>query len=172
MDMALIQGTISGLKAAADIAKGIMDLKSMAEVQGKVIELQSAILHAQSSALSANADQAEMAEEIRRLKADLERARGWEAEKQRYQLFAITNGGVLYALKFDQRQPREPAHYLCTNCFELGRKTVLNIAGDKDGWTGWNCPVCRSRVETGYRGGYAAKFAGEPETAAPGQPSA
>lgn len=167
MDITLIQGTISGLKAASDIAKGFMELKSLAEVQGKVIELQSAILHAQSSALSANADQAQMAEEIRQLKLELEKAKGWEAERQRYALYAIANGGVLYALKFDQARPGEPAHFLCTNCFEQGRKSIVNSTPDKEGWTGWNCPVCKSRVPTGYRGGSNAKFAGQPESDGP-----
>lgn len=163
MDMTLIQGTISGLRAASDIAKGFLEIKSMAEIQGKVIALQSAILSAQSSALSANADQAAMAEEIRQLKADLTSAKGWEVERQRYQLFAIRNGGVVQALKKDMALANEPPHYLCTNCFEQGRKCILNTAADKDGWTGWNCTVCKSRVPTGYRGGGVAKFAGEPE---------
>ena len=39
MDMSLIQGTISGLKIAGDIAKGFLELKSIADVQEKVIEL-------------------------------------------------------------------------------------------------------------------------------------
>ncbi|HEX7687579.1 MAG TPA: hypothetical protein VF453_07725 [Burkholderiaceae bacterium] len=162
MDMTLIQGTITGLKAAADLAKGIMDLKTMAEVQGRVIELQAAILHAQSSALSANADQAQMAEEIRQLKAQLEKARGWETERQRYALQPIRGGGVLYALKSDQARSGEPAHYLCTNCYEQGRKSIVSLAADKDGWTAWTCPVCKSRVLSGYRGASHARFAGQP----------
>ena len=83
MDLSLIQGTITGLKLAGDIAKGFMELKSMAEVQGKMIELQSAILSAQSSALSANADQAAMVDEIRLLKEEIARVKAWEAQKQR-----------------------------------------------------------------------------------------
>ncbi|OGI41320.1 MAG: hypothetical protein A2140_05160 [Candidatus Muproteobacteria bacterium RBG_16_62_13] len=42
-DMTLIQGAITGLKTATDIVKGFLDLKTMAEVQGKVIELQKPI---------------------------------------------------------------------------------------------------------------------------------
>ena len=67
MDMSLIQGTISGLKIASDIAKSFLELKSISDVQGKVIELQSAILSAQSSALDANAAQSAMIDEIRAL---------------------------------------------------------------------------------------------------------
>ena len=122
MDMTLIQGTIAGLKAAADIAKGIAELKSITDVQGKVIELQSAILHAQSSALSANADQGAMVDEIKQLKAELERSKHWDIEKQRYQLYGLPNGGVVQALRHDRAQLGEPAHYLCTHCVEQGRK--------------------------------------------------
>lgn len=48
MDLSLIQGTVSSLKLASDIAQGFLKLKSIAEGQGKVIDLQTAILAAQS----------------------------------------------------------------------------------------------------------------------------
>ena len=48
-----LQGAVLSLKAASDIAKGFLHLNSLADVQGKVIELQEAILAAQSSALTA-----------------------------------------------------------------------------------------------------------------------
>ena len=48
MDLSLIKGTITGLKSASDIAKGFLELKSIADVQAKVIELQSVILSAQA----------------------------------------------------------------------------------------------------------------------------
>ena len=64
MDITLIQSTISGLKLAGDIAKSFLELKSISEIQGKVIELQSAILSAQNSALAANAAQATLIEGI------------------------------------------------------------------------------------------------------------
>ena len=94
MDMSLIQGTISGLKIAGDIAKGFLELKSIADVQEKVIELQSAILSAQSSALSANADQAAMADEIRKLKEEISRVKAWESKKLRYKLHSPWAGAM------------------------------------------------------------------------------
>ena len=81
MDITLIQSTITGLKLAGDIAKSIYELKSTSDIQGKVIELQSAILSAQSSALAANADQAAMVEEIRTLKEEIARVKAWESQK-------------------------------------------------------------------------------------------
>ena len=49
-----------------------MELKSISDIQGNVIELQSAILTAQSSALAENADQFSMVEEIRVLRERVE----------------------------------------------------------------------------------------------------
>ena len=83
MDIALIQSTISGLKVASEIAQGFLKLKSLSDVQGKVIELQSVILAAQSSAFAANAHQTAMVEEIRNLKEEITRVKAWEEEKQR-----------------------------------------------------------------------------------------
>ena len=53
VDIASISAAVTGLKTATDIAKGIAELGSVAEVQSKVIELQTVILAAQSSAMAA-----------------------------------------------------------------------------------------------------------------------
>ena len=152
MDLSLIQGTISGLKLAGDIAKGFMDLKSMADVQGKVIELQSAILSAQSSALSANADQAAMIEAIRELKEEVARVKAWEAQKQRYQLQPIwERSAVVYALK-ESMSLGEPPHWICTKCYEDGLRMMLQPRVAKDGKGVLACPSCKSELHNKYRG--------------------
>ena len=127
MDLTLIQGTISGLKLAGDIAKGFLELKSIADVQGKVIELQSAILSAQSSALAANADQAAVVQEVRNLKEDIARMKAWEEQKQRYKLTSPWQGCVVYALK-EKCSGAEPPHWICTKCYEDGVKSVRAAA--------------------------------------------
>ena len=81
-DMALIQSAITGLKTVTDIAKGFLELKTMAEVQGKVIELQSVILAAQSSALAAQSEQATMIQQIADLKKDIAEVKAWEKTTQ------------------------------------------------------------------------------------------
>jgi hypothetical protein len=111
------------------MAKGFLDLKSMAEVQGKVIDLQSAILSAQSNALAANADQAAMAEEIRKLREQLALAEAWSTEKQRYQLTALEPGIFAYALK-KEAAGSEPPHWTCARCFNSGAKYVLQNQGE------------------------------------------
>src|SRR5436309_8136487 len=97
-DMILIQGTITGLKVAADLAKGFLHLKSLAEVQGKVIELNEAILSAQMNALAAQAEQFTMIQRVRELEQEIAQIKAWEEEKQRYELIAPWSGCFVYAL--------------------------------------------------------------------------
>ncbi len=156
--MSLIQGTITSLKFAGDIAKGILELKSLTDVQGKVIELQSAILSAQSSALSANADQASMVDEIRALKEEIARVKAWESQKQRYQLTPFRNGpGVVYALK-ESMSNSEPPHWICTKCYEEGKRMILQPA-TINGFVHIVCPSCKLDMPTGMRGIGAPEYA-------------
>ena len=149
MDTGMIQGTIAGLKLAGDIAKGLLDLKSLTDVQGKVIELQSTILSAQSSALSANAAQSAMVDEIGALKEEIARIKAWESQKKRYQLERIwDNGAVAYALK-ESMSSAEPPHWICTKCYEDGFRGILNPKRSKEGYGLLACPTCKSELHNG-----------------------
>ena len=150
MDLSLIQGTISGLKVASDMAKGFLELKSISEIQGKVIDLQSAILSAQSSALAANADQAAMAEEIRKLREQLALSEAWNTEKQRYQLTALQPGIFAYALK-KEAAGAEPPHWVCARCFNAGAKCVLQNQGDFYSASEFLCNGCNAKIKLSSR---------------------
>ena len=159
MDISLIQGTISGLKAAGDIAKSLMNLKTISEVRGKVIELQSVILAAQGSALDANAKQSAMVDEIRTLKEEIARIKAWGTQKKRYKLTSQWEaGGVAYALKESMKES-EPPHLICTKCYEDGRKSLLNPLTNSNGFVAYICPVCKSQIPTGFRGHPTPEYA-------------
>ena len=145
------QDTITGLKAAVDIANSIIKLKPTPGVKAKIAELQGAILSAQSSALSANANQAAMVQEIRALKEEIARVKAWDTQKQHYQLYSIWEGGaVVYALKKSMSNS-EPPHWICTKCYEDGRKSILNQKQrtDKNFWM-LVCPACNSQIHSPY----------------------
>jgi hypothetical protein len=148
MDISLLQGTISSLKLAGDIAQSFLKLQSLAEVQGKVIELQSAILAAQSSALEANAHQTAMVEEIRNLKEEIASIKAWEKEKQRYKLESPWQGIVLYTLK-EKCSASEPSHWICTKCYEDGRKSILYPNEIANREIVLICPTCKFEYRPG-----------------------
>ena len=160
MDMVTIQATLSGLKAAGEIAKGILALKSMTEVQGKVIELQSAILSAQSTALSAMGEHQVVLDENRKLKEELERVAAWSQQKRRYRLVSPWEGGLVYALR-SQENHGEPAHWICTKCYEDGRRSILNPIHRPAEWVRYACPICKSEVISPWKSPVAAEYAVE-----------
>ncbi len=158
VDMVVIQSAVTGLKTAADIAVSISKLKSGAEINAKAIELQQVILSAQSNAFAAQSEQFSLVEKIRDLEKELASLKAWDTEKSRYKLLTLPGGGIAYALKKSMANS-EPAHYICTSCYEIGRKSILNHRNDVRGWSQHACPVCKSEFPTGYRGSADAEYA-------------
>jgi hypothetical protein len=146
-DLALIQGAITGLKTVGDIAKGILELKTFAEVQGKVIDLQSAILAAQSSALAAQSEQASMINRIRDLEEEIARIEAWEETKQRYKLVTPFAGAFFYALKREP-EPAEPPHWICATCYEKRLKRIIQMKATplNRNITFLVCPECKTEI--------------------------
>jgi hypothetical protein len=122
--MSLIQGTITGLKAASDIAKSLIEIKTLSEVGGKVIELQSAIFSAQSNALTAQAEQASLVDKIRALEEEITCIKAWDSQKQRYSLESPWAGAFVYSLKESMKES-EPPHWICTDCYENGKRSII-----------------------------------------------
>lgn len=152
MDFAAIQAAVSSLKAATDISKSILEMKSISDVRGKVIELQGALLEAQNSALAATTSQFELQEQVRTLQAKLKEREDWATEKLRYRLVSPWDGPAQnYALLREHSNGEEP-HFLCANCFNRETKSILNPLKNKTGWVQLVCPICKATMDTGYRG--------------------
>ena len=151
MDIGAIQGALASLKTAAGIVKAMMGLKVTAEVQGKVIELQSVILEAQGNAIEATTAQYQLAERIRELEAELASRDNWGNESQRYALVAMWGGAAqAYALKQAAANGESP-HLLCPQCFAAGRKGMLAPV-NRNGEVYYVCPGCKNSIHTGFRG--------------------
>ena len=131
----------------------------MSEIQGKVIELQSALLEAQNCALTATASQFELQEKVRVLEAKLKERADWEIQKNRYKLVTPWRGPAqAYALKESHSDEEEP-HIVCSTCFHNEEKVILNPIVDKDGIIQMVCPKCKAKMDTGLRGIGRTKYA-------------
>lgn len=160
MDPVSLQSAVAGLKTAAEITRVLLGMKVTADVQAKVIELQSALLEAQQGALAATAAQYELTERIRELEAQLRVRADWSSIALRYALVNPWKGlSQVYALRRESAEG-EPAHYCCTHCFNRGSRVMLT-AGKRDGWVIMQCPSCHATVETGFRGVGPARYAEE-----------
>jgi predicted SprT family Zn-dependent metalloprotease len=129
VDIAAISGALSSIKTAGDIANAMLKFHDVKSLQEKTIELNRAILDAQSDAITANAAQSELLERIRQLEHELAQLKSWEADKSRYVLADL--GGGVVALAVKERHNGEAFHYICATCAANGKKAYLqpNVRG-------------------------------------------
>lgn len=158
IDMASITAAIGSMKAAGDIAVGLVNLKTMSEVHAKAVELNQKIIVAQHEIFAANAAQTECIQRISELEKQIANIKAWEAQKQRYQMRTILDGITVYALK-KSMSDGEPPHYICANCYEAGKRSIIQNGETKDRFTTLVCPTCISAIPTGYRGFPERKYA-------------
>src|ERR1700691_5304381 len=130
-DAADFTALFTSLKAITDLAKLLIDSRDAGVVRAKAIELQREIIAAQASTLTAQASQFALLDRVRELEKQVTDLKAWEAEKQKYELkdlrpspFPDRSGAPAYALKKDAGTP-EPFHLICPNCYQDGRKSIL-----------------------------------------------
>lgn len=166
VDMGSIAAALGGLKSAGEIAKALLQIKSDVERNAKVIELQSVILAAQSSAIAAQSDQFAMLEEIRKAKDEVAAVKNWETQKQRYKLVSPHPGCMVYALQRSVAD-EQPPHYICANCYQSGKASILQALGGKPRKEGgripssYYCSTCKSEAFSDHMGNLMPKYAEE-----------
>jgi len=147
-DMVMMQGAISSIGTALNIAKGMYHLKASSDIQIKVIELNEAIITAQSSAMNALSEQFAMTVRVRDLEKEIADVKAWGDTKQRYQLIAPWDGCYVYALK-ELCKKTDPPHWICEHCYQDRRQSVLQRIQiwDRHQKTVLKCPHCSLELE-------------------------
>jgi hypothetical protein len=121
MDLAI---TLSAINSAKDFAALIIGRKIDSVVTKKAIELQNSIIALQNSILSIQMENQSLLQDKRVLKEMLEESQNWREESTHYDLRQVAKGVFVYQLK-DEYKGSQAAAWLCTNCFEAGRKSIL-----------------------------------------------
>ena len=155
--IAEIGGAIGGLKAAMEIVRGLNSTANAIAINDAKIALQSAILEAQAGLLAAQEAQTANLRRIQELEQEIVRLKDWSAERERYELVEIYRGAFAYMPKGGVESGK-PAHWLCANCFDQGRKSFLQFKGQDKTPTGgrgmestYGCDACRASVKVSYR---------------------
>jgi len=138
-------GAILGfMKSAIDVTNGLRALAKAPDQVGKIVELQGFLLKAQLA-------QSALIDEKRNLEEEVVRLKAWDAGKLNYQLHTVGLGAFVYATKPELRVG-EPPHWICTQCYEDGRKSILQCHGRtlnraKNLWT---CHRCKLSFEADW----------------------
>lgn len=121
-DLSAIAAIMTSLNSAVGITRAMKELNDGAAVQSKVIELQGAILDAQSQLFAANSEHLSLGEKLKSLQNEIELLKAWENEGQKYKLADLGEGQLVYSLKDTSEGP---PHHLCANCFQAKEKSIL-----------------------------------------------
>lgn len=158
VDFTTIQGALGSIKAASDMVKSVMDTSKeiSAPLRSELLSIREALVDAKEQTLAVRTEHEALVEEARKLKTQISNLKEWDREKERYTLSKVGDG-VAFALKEDAASGTPP-HYLCTKCYNEGRKSILNPQKNNLHRVVLICPTCSSKFNTGYTGldfGYA-----------------
>ena len=126
---------LGGLQALASLTKtaeqhGASE-EFTRELNSAVINMQGAVLDAQSMTLEAQGEQARLLARVKELEEETKRIEYWEKDKARYELTDRV-GNKVYQLREGSRQEGEPVHFLCPTCYENGVKSLLQVCNITD----------------------------------------
>ena len=127
-------------KLIGTVVETSSDLKSKQAIAG----LQNGILDLQAKVFAAQVKYQELADEKRETEQKLRALENWESEAARYRLTALVPGILVYEMKPDQSRG-EPSHYICPQCFERKRKSILHHPSADD--SNYFCHECRFNID-------------------------
>lgn len=152
VDMAAIAGAATSLKTAIDISKIALGLRDESLIRTKILEMQGEISSALAGAIAAQTDQLVILKRVDDLEKEVAQLKAWNAEKQNYDLKPISRGTVAYMLKPEMRGA-EPPHWLCTHCYESGKREMLQLAEEMSSIWIYQCPGCGGKISVPSRTG-------------------
>ena len=118
-----IQSGIGGARAVLDIAKSLRSLESEASINEAVIDIQRHAIEAQQALFAAQEVIGEKTRQIEHLEQENARLRSWTEDKAAYELADTGQGALAYRSVSPAAAGVAP--WLCPNCFDEGRKSIL-----------------------------------------------
>ena len=103
-----IQAGYPGAKAALDIAKGFLALRSEADRNQAIIEIQRHVMDAHRALFAAEQEHAASLKRIDSLEAEIVRMKDWSGQMVRYEARNVSGGAITYMLKAGMENGEEP----------------------------------------------------------------
>lgn len=119
-----ITSAIQSTKTALELVKAARGLANYSELLTAVTDVQIKLTDAVASELASQEKQAELLERVRELERRLSEFESWDAQMQRYELFAFETKAMAYALK-QGMENGQPMHYLCLSCADKRQRSTL-----------------------------------------------
>ena len=136
-----LDGIMSPLNAAGQGIEKLIETRDLIKFGDALRKLHAEILAAQRGAMTAQANEAALLDEVGQLKKRVTDLEAWDREKARYELMALAPNVMAYSVKADARGS-EPPHYICANCYNVGRKSFLNHVVQARSFDRYKCGNC------------------------------
>jgi hypothetical protein len=144
-DTSAIAGLTASLRAAVEIMKAMNDISDANLIPTNISELTREIMSAQACALAVQSEQFDLLQSKRGLEEEMVRLKAWSSEKYRYELKNVGPGAIAYVVKANM-QGTEPAHWICANCFQSGKKRFLNESHSDLHFVYHKCQECAGKI--------------------------
>jgi len=135
---------ISSISALIKIAKGLQSVRDQHQISQATSELLERILSVQGDALSLQEQHFSLIHEKEKIEKKLSEFEDWKNTQSQYSLFRTLYGKVVYVPN-ESHKSSEPKHWLCANCFNERKKSILQPQNDGNNFT-FFCPKCKTRL--------------------------
>lgn len=121
-----------------------INLEQVNALQSEIASIYAGYLALQQQCLSLIAEKDNLKKEIARFET-------WEEQKKRYKLYRPWKmSSIVYALEESQSNG-EPPHWICADCYEDGKRRILQCRHGKSGYEEFFCK-CGAIVISHHRG--------------------
>ena len=139
-----VQAGLIAISSARDFASYIIGKKIDAAVTEKAVELMGHIISLQGLIFSLRDHNSLILEEKKNLENKLMQMEKWDATAAQYHLKEVVPGLFVYSYK-GKVDESTPAHWICPNCYELKKKSILQRKTQDYQCTMYECPACRTQ---------------------------
>jgi hypothetical protein len=144
-------GLVDNLAGLLTLGEKLASVKSEGERNALLVEFQKAIIGAQAQNMSLLTELGGALQDVRRLEEQLAAKEDWTVERQRFELRQVAAGVFCCVEKEYGAEPAEGVPKYCHNCFQRGRKSLLQPGASKELHRGVSLtcqdPSCKARVE-------------------------
>ena len=147
-----IASLFTSAKVAYDIAKGISSIKTEVERNEAIAEILRVLISVEHDALVMQNDHSLLLREkddLLREKDDLIKKisefEKWNETETQYELKSIAPGIFVFSYK-ETSQTTEPAHWLCANCYNDRKKSVIQLDHVSATGSHYVCHKCNSKI--------------------------
>lgn len=145
-----ITALFSSIKTAHDLVKSLCSLKVEKETAKVLMDTLKVLLSVQSDAYSVLAKCDELVKTKETLEKKIAECDQWTQTESQYKLEEIHRGLFVYTPKH-QDEHHQPNHWLCANCWQERKKSILQAEYHHDTAAAYTCQRCKAKIAIQFK---------------------